>query len=82
MTTFSDIAERYIENLGYEPYHCSTEQEARERSSELIASKRWPCYFFKSYTTGEKDFEDLRRVTTFKNAPSVQGLAFAAAPYP
>jgi FlaA1/EpsC-like NDP-sugar epimerase len=59
LTTFSDIAERYIENLGYEPYHCSTEEEARDRSAELIASKRWPCYFFKSDTSGEKDFEEF-----------------------
>jgi len=59
LTTFSDIAERYIENLGYEPYHCSTEEEARDRSNELIASKRWPCYFFKSDTSGEKDFEEF-----------------------
>ena len=29
---------------------------------------------------GEKDFVDLRRVTTFKNAPNVQGLALTAAP--
>ena len=29
---------------------------------------------------GEKDFVDLRRITTFKNAPNVKGLAFAAAP--
>lgn len=59
LTTFSDIAERYIKNLGYEPYHCSTEQEARERTDELIASMRWPCYFFKSDTSGEKDFEEF-----------------------
>ncbi|MDB9985050.1 UDP-N-acetylglucosamine 4,6-dehydratase [Gammaproteobacteria bacterium] len=59
LTTFSDIAERFIENLGYEAYHCSTEEEARDRSDELIASKRWPCYFFKSDTTGEKDFEEF-----------------------
>ena len=59
LTTFSDIAERYIEDLGYEPYHCSTEEEARDRSDELIASKRWPCYFFKSDTSGEKDFEEF-----------------------
>ena len=59
LTTFSDIAERYILNLGYEPFHCSTEQEARDRSSELIASKQWPCYFFKSDTSGEKDFEEF-----------------------
>ena len=59
LTTFSDIAERYIQNLGYEPYQCSTEQEARDRSAELIESKRWPCYFFKSDTSGEKDFEEF-----------------------
>jgi len=59
LTTFSEIAERYIENLGFEPYHCSTEQEARDRSDELIASKLWPCYFFKSDTSGEKDFEEF-----------------------
>ncbi|MDA9100751.1 UDP-N-acetylglucosamine 4,6-dehydratase [Planktomarina sp.] len=59
MTTFSDIAARYLENLGYEPFQCSTEQEARDRSDELIASKRWPCYFFKSDTSGEKDFEEF-----------------------
>jgi UDP-N-acetylglucosamine 4,6-dehydratase len=59
LTTFSEIAERYIKNLGYEPYHCPTEQEARERCDELIASKRWPCYFFKSDTSGEKDFEEF-----------------------
>jgi FlaA1/EpsC-like NDP-sugar epimerase len=59
LTTFSEIAERYITNLGYEPYHCSTEQEARDRLHELIASKHWPCYFFKSDTSGEKDFEEF-----------------------
>ena len=59
LTSFSDIAERYLNNLGYEPYHCSTEEEARKRSGELIASNKWPCYFFKSDTTGEKDFEEF-----------------------
>ena len=59
LTTFSDIAERFIKSLGYEPYHCATEEEARSQSSALIASKRWPCYFFKSDTSGEKDFEEF-----------------------
>ena len=59
LTNFSDIAERFIKNLGYEPYYCSTEQEARDRSEELITSKYWPCYFFKSDTSGEKDFEEF-----------------------
>jgi FlaA1/EpsC-like NDP-sugar epimerase len=59
LTTFSEIAERYIVRLGFEPYHCSTEQEARDLTDELIASKHWPCYFFKSDTTGEKGFEEF-----------------------
>ena len=59
LTTFSDIAERYVKGLGYEPYECQTEHEARDRAAELIASKRWPCYFFKSDTSGEKDFEEF-----------------------
>ena len=50
LTTFSDIAERYIENLGYTPHHCSTEQDARDQCAELIASMRWPCCFFESDT--------------------------------
>jgi FlaA1/EpsC-like NDP-sugar epimerase len=59
LTTFSDIAERYIGNLGYQAYHCTTEQEARDRSTELIAAKKWPCFFFESDTSGEKDFEEF-----------------------
>lgn len=59
LTTFSDIAEIFIDNLGYKPYYCASEEEARSRSKELINSKRWPCYFFKSDTSGEKDFEEF-----------------------
>jgi FlaA1/EpsC-like NDP-sugar epimerase len=59
LTTFSDIAVRYIEALGFTAYPCSSEDEARDRAAELIASKRWPCYFFESDTTGEKDFEEF-----------------------
>ena len=59
LTNFRDIAERFVKGHGYEPFHCSTEEEARDRSDELIASKRWPCYFFKSDTSGEKDFEEF-----------------------
>ncbi len=58
-TTFSDIAVRYIESLGFRPFLCETEEEARLRSSELIETRRWPCFFFKSDTTGEKDFEEF-----------------------
>ena len=59
LTRFSDIAVRYLQNLGFEPYECASEDEARDRAPELIATKRWPVYFFRSDTTGEKDFEEF-----------------------
>ena len=59
LITFSEIAVRYLREHGYEPYECKSEDEARDRAEELIAIKKWPCYFFKSDTTGEKDFEEF-----------------------
>ena len=59
LITFSDIAERYLHDLGYEPHHCKSEDEARDSAMELINKRQWPCYFFKSDTTGEKDFEEF-----------------------
>lgn len=59
LITFSEIAEKYLENLGYEPIQCDTEDEARSRVGELKAKHKYPVYFFKSDTTGEKDFEEF-----------------------
>lgn len=59
LTRFSDIAIRYLDALGYEAMLCDTEEEARGRAEELISTRRWPVYFFKSDTTGEKDFEEF-----------------------
>ncbi|MEM7728631.1 MAG: UDP-N-acetylglucosamine 4,6-dehydratase [Pseudomonadota bacterium] len=59
LTRFSDIAVRYVEALGYEPFECASEDEARGRAAELIAQRRWPVYFFDSDTTGEKGFEEF-----------------------
>ncbi len=59
LITFSQIAERYLEQRGYEPVQCATEDEARSRVAELKARHQYPVYFFKSDTTGEKDFEEF-----------------------
>ena len=59
LITFSSIAEKFLAFYGYDVYECETEEEARIRSKELISMKKWPCYFFKSDTTGEKDFEEF-----------------------
>ena len=85
LITFSEIAVRFLMEYGYEPYECRSEDEARDRAEELIAKKQWPCYFFKSDTTGEKDFEefftdlenlDVERFETIgiiKNQPEFDG---------
>jgi len=59
LITFSEIAIRFLRERGYEPFECGSEAEARDRAVELIANKQWPCYFFESDTTGEKDFEEF-----------------------
>jgi FlaA1/EpsC-like NDP-sugar epimerase len=59
LITFSEIAERYLASQGYEPVQCATEEEARKRVEELKKEKKYPVYFFKSDTTGEKDFEEF-----------------------
>ena len=59
LITFSDIAIRYLDYLGYEAIICEDEQEARKSAESLIIQKKWPCYFFKSDTTGEKGFEEF-----------------------
>jgi FlaA1/EpsC-like NDP-sugar epimerase len=59
LITFSDIACKYLENLGYEPVECSSEDEARKRVAELKIKRQYPVCFFSSDTTGEKDFEEF-----------------------
>jgi FlaA1/EpsC-like NDP-sugar epimerase len=59
LITFAEIATRYLRQRGYEPFECASESEAREEASALIAKNHWPCFFFESDTTGEKDFEEF-----------------------
>lgn len=59
LITFAEIAEKYLRNLGYDPYLCRTEDEARELVKTLPHNKKWPCLFTASDTTGEKDFEEF-----------------------
>lgn len=59
LITFSEIAQKYLQNLGYKPYLCSDEGEARKLVEILPEKGKWPCLFTKSDTTGEKDFEEF-----------------------
>lgn len=59
LISFADIAVKYLAEIGYEPYLCESEEEARNSVDDLIAQKKWPCLFTASDTTGEKDFEEF-----------------------
>lgn len=59
LISFADIAVKYLKNLGFEPYLCKDEDEARELCKTLPDEKKWPCLFTSSDTTGEKDFEEF-----------------------
>lgn len=59
LITFAEIAEKFLRQQGYEPYLCTSEEEARELVKTLPEEKKWPCLFTGSDTTGEKDFEEF-----------------------
>ena len=59
LITFAEIAEKYLEQLGYEPVLVNDEDEARSKEEQWANQKKWPCLFTASDTTGEKDFEEF-----------------------
>ncbi len=59
LISFAEIAVKYLEQTGYEPYLCSSEDEARSLAHTLPDRGKWPCLFTDSDTTGEKDFEEF-----------------------
>jgi len=81
LVSFSDITIKYLNQLNYEPYLCSTEEEARSLMNTLVLERKWPCLFSNSDTTGEKffeefymqneilDFEQFNNVGIIKNEP-------------
>lgn len=59
LISFADIAVKYLKQLGFEPYLCNSEEQARELASTLPEQGKWPCLFTNSDTTGEKDIEEF-----------------------
>jgi FlaA1/EpsC-like NDP-sugar epimerase len=56
---FSDIAVRFLESQGLQPFLVNSEDEAREFIKNNSKSNLWPCLFTRSDTTGEKDYEEF-----------------------
>jgi FlaA1/EpsC-like NDP-sugar epimerase len=59
LTTFADIAVKYLEQHNLKPYLCLDEEQARKFAKTKNLGAEWPCLFTDSDTTGEKDFEEF-----------------------
>ena len=59
LISFASIAKKYLKQKNLTPYLCSSENEAREMISKLDLTKKWPCFFSISDTTGEKGYEEF-----------------------
>ena len=60
MKTFSDICDRFIEEMGYEKMEFTDDESAKRYAAEMpYDTKVWPVVYSKSDTTGEKSFEEF-----------------------
>ena len=60
MMSFDYIAEKLLEEQGYEVLKCATDDEAIEKAEELKrGSKQYPVHFSASNTSGEKPYEEF-----------------------
>ena len=60
MMTFDSIATELLKAHGYEVLECTSEKEAIERAEDLKnGSNKYPVYFSKSNTSGEKAYEEF-----------------------
>ena len=60
MITFSSFCKKFIETAGYKEHQCSSDKEAVEfAANRAEEDSDYPVVYFKSDTTGEKDFEEF-----------------------
>ncbi len=60
MITFSSICDKFLDSLGYEKKECLTDEEAKKYAAEMPDdSSVYPVVYFKSDTTGEKEYEEF-----------------------
>lgn len=60
MITFSSFCKKFIETAGYKEHQCSSDKEAVEFAANRAEEDTdYPVVYFKSDTTGEKDYEEF-----------------------
>ena len=75
MLDFASIAVKFLNSLGLETEVCASEEEAKHKALHLnTPSKKYPVYFFKSDTTGEKSFEEFYVASEKKDENTFFGL--------
>ena len=80
---FSEVAINVLRANGLKPHICETEVDARAFDFESNLKNIWPCFFFDSDTTGEKEIEtffedtdklissDFEEIEVMENSSSV-----------
>lgn len=75
MMTFSDMATSLLNNLGYQPYFCNSDEEAIQEAKKLTPeSNKYPVHYSKSDTTGEKPYEEFFTSTESVNLDIYESL--------
>lgn len=75
--TFSEIADSFVKECGYQPVVYDTEMGAKEVSAHWHEKdKTYPVYYFASNTSGEKEEEEFFTVTEKIDEDTYQALGF------
>jgi FlaA1/EpsC-like NDP-sugar epimerase len=59
MVNFKDITLDFFKAMDKELHECSSEDEAKQKASQLSDTDPYPAYFFPSNTSGEKLYEEF-----------------------
>lgn len=59
MKTFSEICDAFLSEMGYKKHECGSDDEAKCFAAANLPGDTYPVVYFKSDTTGEKDFEEF-----------------------
>lgn len=59
MINFKDITEDFFKAMNIEIDYCSSESEAKEKGVNITSDGKYPVYFFKTDTSGEKLYEEF-----------------------
>jgi FlaA1/EpsC-like NDP-sugar epimerase len=77
MKTFSEIATEFLASFGLEALEAKSENEARQLQTSLDPKdNKYPVYYFKSDTSGEKMFEEFVAENEVANKEKYEGLGF------